>query len=136
MSKGRHVKWKLKFRVDRLEPGKTAIIEVRSAYNFRGKVFTFTRPECFGVVNFKVGHMNQFVLSGAPEIPCLVLHDQELKLDVAVIGISHVLEIHNMSEWALPFHAELHGIILLGDEEIPRSSDWEDVSMLGEQDHG
>jgi hypothetical protein len=40
-------------------------------------------------------------------------------------GTSHVVTVRNTSEGVVPFYAELHGLALLGEGEVPRSSEWE-----------
>lgn len=121
------VDWKLKFRVERVDSGQRVVCVVQSAHIFRGNRLVFVRPEYFEMIKLRVGAINQFrLMEDTKSIPCVVLHDQEFKMDVAAVGISHTIEVVNTSEWAVPFYAELYGIVLVKPGEKPRVSDWED----------
>lgn len=129
MSEGRLVKWKLKFHLDSVEPGRTAVLEVQSAHPFRGSRFTFASPESFNVERIQVGLLDQLDLSRDLGVPCAVLHGQAMSLDTSGAGVFNKIKIRNTSGRELPFYAELHGLALLGKEEVPRPSGWEDEDI-------
>jgi hypothetical protein len=117
----KYVPWKLIFKIDVVEPGQISTCEVCSSYIFRGNLLLFDRSEGFVLQELLFGRRNQIRC----EVPCESVHGNDLLLDVVVRGTSCVLKVRNTSDAALPFRAELQGMLLAGADEVPVEQDFE-----------